>query len=123
MNPETLKGWVELAIILLGWLGSLIFAYFRLVYKVNGVGGKVNSLEITVGQHETAIDAIQTEQQVAAQDRKQLFKDVGEFRSEVSNLNKTCRESDEKNSLLLTNIQVEIGKLGTKVDILLQERK
>jgi hypothetical protein len=123
MNLAALKDWVELIALLLGWIVAAVIGWFRLVHKINGVGAKVNALEITVGSHETKLDAIESEQVIAASDRKQIFKEVGEFKSEVSNLAKTCRESDEKNNKLLTDIQVNIGRLDTKVDILLQERK
>jgi chromosome segregation ATPase len=123
MNPAVLKDWAELIALVLGWIVSLFIAVNRLVSKINGVGSKVNALEITLGQHETKIDNVETEQQIARTDRSRLFEDVGEFRAEVANLNKACRESDEKNNKLLTEIQVNIGRLDTKVDILLQERK
>jgi chromosome segregation ATPase len=123
MNPTQLKDWAELGVLVLGWVVSLIVAVNKLIGKINGVGSKVNALEITVGQHETAIAKIETEQQVAASDRKQIFKDIGEFRNEVKTLNATCTESDKKNNELLTAIQVNLGRLDTKVDILLQEWK
>jgi chromosome segregation ATPase len=123
MNPTAIKDWAELAALVLGWIISLFIAVNKLIGKINGVGAKVNSLEVTVGQHETKIDNVETEQGIARRDRTRLFEDVGEFRAEVANLNKTCRESDEKNNKLLTEIQVNIGRLDTKVDILLKERK
>lgn len=123
MNVDSLKNWVELVALIVGWIVSLVIAVNRLIEKINGVGAKVNSLEVTVGQHETKIDNIETEQSTARADRTRLFENVGEFRSAVSALEGTCKENDNKNSKLLTDIQVEIGKLGTKVDILLRERK
>jgi hypothetical protein len=123
MNLAVLKDWVELIGLIVGWLVVAVTGWFRLVHKINGVGAKVNAQEITVGNHETRLDQIETEQNSAAADRKQIFRDIGEFKSEVANLTRTCRESDEKNNKLLTDIQVNIGKLDTKVDILLQERK
>lgn len=123
MNVDSIKNWIELVVLVLGWIISLVVAVNRLVEKINGVGSKVNALEVSVGQHETKLDNIETELQISVSDRKQLFREVGEFRSEVQALNKLCSDNDKKNNDLLTSIQVNIGKLDTKVDILLQERK
>lgn len=122
MNPSILKDYLELGALILAWIVAAAVQWVKLISRINGVGGKVNALEVTVGQHETAIDRIESEQHEAAADRKALFEKVGEFKAEVANLNKTCRDSDEKNNKLLTEIQVNIGRLDTKVDILLKER-
>lgn len=129
-----LKDWLELIGILGAWIAALWGWSVRqnkrrdkalrddFKREIDGVGARVNGLEVSVGQHETALDKIESEQRTAAADRQRLFADVAEFRSEVAGLRKSFEMKESENTKLLTDIQVSLGKLDTKIGFLLADR-
>lgn len=131
---ETLKDWLEVVGILSAWILALWGWSVKqakrrdkqlredIKLQIDGVGAKVNALEITVGQHETKLDSHDSDLRSAATDRQRLFEAVGGFQSEMKELRKTFEAKEDTNSKKLTDIQVDIGRLSTKVDLLLSGR-
>lgn len=131
---EVLKDWLEVVGILSAWILALWGWSVKqakrrdkqlradIKTQLDGVGGRVNALEITVGQHETTLDAHDSDIRAGAADRQRLYEAVGGFKAEVKELRKTFEDKENDNRKMLTDIQVDIGKLTTKVDLLLSGR-
>ena len=116
------REWVPSIALLAGWLVAATVAWRRIHEKINGLGGRTNALELTVGSHETTLDANDTTLRDSANDRRILFERVGELRAEVAAIRKAADERDSRTEQTLTEIKVELGKLGTKVDFLIEEK-
>lgn len=131
---EALKDWLEVVGILSAWILALWGWSVKqakrrdrqlradIKTQLDGVGGRVNALEITVGQHETQLDSHDSDIRAGAADRQRLYEAVGGFKAEVKELRKTFEAKEDANSQKLTDIQVDIGKIATKVDMLLSGR-
>lgn len=90
--------------------------------ELNGLGARVNGLEITSGQHETSIDKLSRESEVASMDRKSMFKELGQISKAVEDLSKISQHRHEERNRMLTEIKVEQGKLGERVALILNNR-
>jgi predicted nucleic acid-binding Zn-ribbon protein len=95
----------------------------RLETSINGVGARVDGLEVTSGRQEVALDRLDSDARVADGERKVLLEKLVELKVEQTELKKTLVLKDERLSATLTSIQVGIGKLETKVDILLVNKE
>ena len=122
MNAENILSWWPVITSVIGYIVLLTIQWNKLTEKINGVGTRTNALEISVGSHETMLDSHDTQINTGMTEHKQLFEKIGEFKSLVEELRKASEARDGSVAKTLTDIQVEIGKLGTKVDYLIKEK-
>lgn len=122
MNPKDLLDWWPVVTSVVGYVVLSAVQWNKLTDKINGVGTRTNALEISVGSHETMLDSHDTQINTGMNEHKQLFEKIGEFKSLVEELRKASEARDGSVAKTLTDIQVELGKLGTKVDFLIEEK-
>lgn len=123
MNWNDAKDWAPTIIAFVGYIVAATIAWRKIHEKINGLGGRTNALELTVGSHETTLDAHDSTLRDSANDRRTLFEKVGELRSEISGMRESAEARDTRNEQTLTDIKVELGKLGTKVDFLIEGKQ
>lgn len=122
MNPKDLLDWWPVVTSVVGYVVLSAVQWNKLTDKINGVGTRTNALEISVGSHETMLDSHDSQISTGMNEHKQLFEKIGEFKSLVEELRKASEARDGSVAKTLTDIQVELGKLGTKVDFLIEEK-
>ena len=84
--------------------------------QVNGLGGRVNSLEVSVGQHETALDRIDSDIRIATQERRFLGEQFAEMKGAME---KFTERGVQHHTLLaekVGKIEVAIGRLEVLID-------
>lgn len=98
MEPEKVAEWLTILGLLAGWVIGVSkwierqnrlkakVAHDRLENQINGLGERVNSLVVTVGQHETALDNVNSEQAEARRDRKEFARDIARIGESLDKL-------------------------------------
>lgn len=127
--PKTLLEWLTMLGLLGAWVGlvakynerqqksRLKTIHDRLQGDIDGVGARVNGLEVMVGQHETAIDVVEREQLIARGERQTILDKLSRVEAGIDKLAETYSRHNVKISEELNAIRVSLAKLETEVKL------
>ena len=134
-----IKEWITLIVVVAGAVGST-YAWLTRDLKrrivnpmeakigkvsddLNGLGNRTTALEITAGQHETALDKIDRDSVISQEERKQLFSKASENKGNIDILAQRMAQHQEQIMNAVTDIKVAVGRIDERVKSIQEDRR